>query len=145
MGLIKIVKEARTIKYEFSESELKNLAGDITKLVKKHDRWEMVKSMVTKHLGSKIKDIQFDISKFSKQYRDKYTEKTVDCEVHYDYQTKEIRVYRADTMQQVGARTMTSDELQQEIFEEKPHEITAPVEDEDKGLLDEENIEEEVA
>lgn len=139
---IRKVREDRTIKYVFNEHELKSLAGDITQKVAKCDRWDDVKKKVAKHLKNKIDDLDLDISSMSKDYRQGHKKKTVPCVVERDYGQAEIRIYREDTMELVETYTMTADDLQQEMFDQDGHAITAPEDDTDDGaLLEDEKIE----
>ena len=105
------------IKYVFTDEEKKELAGNLAQKISEKDSLELQKKEVASRITSEINTVNANIVRISEDYRQGYTWKNHDCYEIFDYDTKSVFTHRADTDDQVAARTMTSAEYQQEMFD----------------------------
>lgn len=104
------------IKYVFTDKEKTELADQLTLRISERDDLEQEKKDVTSTYNAQIKRADSDISTIAAEHRQGYKMKVHPCYEIFNYTEKTVFICRADTNEIVDQRTMTSDELQKDIW-----------------------------
>ena len=105
------------IKYVFTVDEKReNALKMATKISEKEAKEEDKKAVMSK-FTYEVNSLSAEINILAKELNQGYTHKNHDCYEIFDYDTKEVFTHRADTDEQVEARTMSSAEYQREMFD----------------------------
>jgi hypothetical protein len=107
------VKE--TVKYAFSESEKRDLAGVVTQAVVKRDELKAQLKTVQGQIKSQVDELDARVVQCSDKYRSGYEMRDMEVEKEMDFLNDVVRFYRLDTGELALERGMTIEERQMRI------------------------------
>ena len=107
--------EVRTVKHEYSEKELKELAELVVAKRLDLDRLEGEKKKAATTFKEKIDTALHDMLIASQNHRDGYEYREVECEIVRSFDTDEVYYIRTDNGEQVDRRPMTATEKQMRL------------------------------
>jgi len=81
-------------KYEFNDDEKKEIATHLAQCQIELQEADEQRRSILAGVSDKIKRTKLDITRLSRQYRDGYEFREVECNVFYDYEKKE-KTYRS--------------------------------------------------
>jgi hypothetical protein len=113
----KRVFQVEYIKYVFSQEEKEQMANDMALALSEKESAEQRLKEIQKQIKAEIEAFQTKISTLSKHYSNGYTYQNTDCEVEYDFSSKTVRTFRADSGEFVSSRPMKANEFQADIFD----------------------------
>ena len=105
----------KTLKYNFSGDEKKELAAQMSEASAKEEDLEVEKREVSADIKARIETTTRTRRDLAKKYRDGYEWRPIECEIDRDFEHGVVRVIRTDTGEEVEERKMTNAERQQEI------------------------------
>lgn len=113
---IKVIKTTEFLRYHFTEAEKRELAQIMAQSVIKIGELEKEKKAATSQFASDINQETAKASSAAQRIESGFEMRTIDCEKHYIYGPNVVVTIRLDSAETVKERTMTSAELQQEMF-----------------------------
>ena len=118
-SIMKTEKVTEYLKYEFTEAEKKDLAGDLAQKVAALQRAEDEKKAIMSDFKSQIDGVQAHINNLATKFNNGYEMRQIECEVIPNIDHKVWETYRCDTGERVKTKAMTQTDLQGDMFEEK--------------------------
>ena len=114
---LKIVKEF--LRYDFTESEMKAKASELSLALQRKERAEMDQKAAQAQFKERIEAQTNIISRVSREYQAGYEFRDIEC--HVEFHTPTVgskRITRIDTGELVRECAMRNDELQENLFSE---------------------------
>ena len=109
--------ENEFIRYTFTESELKEIAGEMAQKIVNLQQADDDKKAIMSDLKSQIDGIQAGINSAATKMTSGYEMRLVKCQVVPNYDKKVWEYIQADTGIMVKEKGMTSNDLQRKIFD----------------------------
>ena len=131
----KIGEREEMIEIEFSDEQIADKRGEVMVLLDEEERIEAKKEELAKNFASQLKTNKLQINELRRQITSRKTRMTVIVEEHLTQQNEIVRI-RKDTGEQVGVRTATPRELQEEMFPAKQEGDAPPNDAPSDGFLD---------
>jgi len=108
------------LRYNFSESEIKEFSKKLAYENKQLEELEEAKKTVAAEFSSKIQSAKSQISKLATNINNGYDYREIKCEILFDVpETGYKTIKRLDTNEVVRVEEMTPQELQRDLFEEE--------------------------
>lgn len=117
----KIGEREEMIEIEFTPAQIAEKRVEVMVLLDEEERIDAKKDELAKNFASQLKTNKLQINELRRQITSGKTRQTLIVE-EYLTQANEIVKIRKDTGEQIGARTATPRELQEEMFGDKPEE-----------------------
>lgn len=107
-------KSTRYLKYQFTETELRDKATQLARECRQNEEMEDEKKSVVSDFKAKIDGLQAKISLLSGHINNGYEYRNIECEVSLNTPvTGKKTITRTDTGERVGIEDMDHDELQE--------------------------------
>jgi len=119
MDVERIEVEIRSLKYEFNDTELQDLARKALEKTRDIDELEDEKKSVMSEYKNKIDRATAELNVKRRKYLDGFEVRQVECRVERDYDREVIRYVRIDTGEELEGRTMTAQERQMRLDDVK--------------------------
>lgn len=105
-------------KYVLNEDEKKAIALTMAQKVSEVNQAEDDKKSVMSDFKSRIDGLSAEVNRSATLLNNGYEMRTIKCEVVPDYTLKVFKMIRTDNGEVAKERRMTSDDLQNQLFEE---------------------------
>ncbi len=109
-------------KYNFTEEELKDLAGQMAMKTQELDTIEIEKKSAMSSFKDRLDGANLELKSCAGKYKDSYEMRNIECEVIRDFDDGVVRFIRTDTGECVRVKKMTNEEKQMHIDDALPKE-----------------------
>ena len=107
------------IKYIFTREELEKVASDLAEKYTQRQSLIDKKKEITSALSAEVNACEASLSQLAREHSQGYKRIYHDCYEVFDYDAKQVYIYRADNDEKVDNRIMTSTEFQADLFSKK--------------------------
>lgn len=119
------MKTTRELPVQLEEEQIAELGRQVAKRVRERADLQEEKKQQNADINARLKDVSEIIRKTSEQIATGTAIREVECTVDKNIDTKMVTVTRDDTGEVIEHRPMTTEELQQELFDpRKPKRTT---------------------
>jgi hypothetical protein len=107
----------RIVSVDLTEDEFKLRASEIAKAHNDLNSKELERKKTADRFKGEIKDLEFTIQRLAHAIETRTEQRPVECFEELDVERRQVHLIRKDTGKIVESRSMTYDEMQQQLFE----------------------------
>ena len=108
-------KLKRYLRYDFTENELKDLAGEMAQSMGEHEAAKIEMKAIKSQFDSKLKIAQTNVTLTAGKIRTGFEMRSIECTVQKDFKKGKVIVTRDDLFEIIEDRAMTAEEKQKDM------------------------------